>query len=99
MTAPQHESRPQLVAYLHFRAGDAGPFQTRRVPVRVTPVPRAGQTASGYGARLPTRYLVRLDGRWHRVRVACWSNAGTAYIGRPGAWIATVQTVEEAPTP
>ena len=40
------------------------------------------QTASGYGARLTTPYMVRVGGRWWRVYSYCYSNSGTLYIGR-----------------
>lgn len=39
-------------------------------------------TATGYGSRIPTRYLVHFNGRWRRVYFRCYSNAGTLYIGR-----------------
>lgn len=39
------------------------------------------QTASGYGSKLITPWEVECtDGRWRRVYVMCYSNAGTAYI-------------------
>jgi len=41
---------------------------------------RSGYTRSGYGSRLPTDYMVRIGKRLHRIRVMCWSNAGTAYV-------------------
>lgn len=41
-------------------------------------------TASGYGKRLPSRTMVRFNGKWRRVYVCCFSNSGTAYIGK---WI------------
>lgn len=40
--------------------------------------------ASGYGKRIPTRTMVRFNGKWRRVYVCCFSNSGTAYIGQ---WI------------
>ena len=54
-------------------------------------------TASGYGRRIPTPYMVKLPGspRWRRVYCCIYSNSGTCYIedrrnpgsnGRPG-WI------------
>lgn len=54
-------------------------------------------TASGYGRRIPSRYMVRVPGsaRWRRVYCYIFSNAGTYYIedrrnpradGRPG-WL------------
>lgn len=45
-------------------------------------------TASGYGRRIPTQWVVQLPGsaRWRRVYVCCYSNAGTAYVeGARGA--------------
>lgn len=51
-------------------------------------------TASGYGNRIPTRYMVQLNGRWRRVYCAVWGNAGTAYLlGRAGEWLATVEEI------
>lgn len=38
-------------------------------------------TATGYGMRIPTRYMVRLHGKWRRVYCCQVSNAGTCYIG------------------
>lgn len=39
-------------------------------------------TATGYGKRIPTPYMVRFNGRWRRVYCAIFSNVGTCYIGR-----------------
>jgi len=39
-------------------------------------------TASGYGKRIPTHTMVRYQGKWRRVYVCQYSNAGTAYIGK-----------------
>ena len=50
-------------------------------------------TASGYGKRIPTEHVVRLEGRWRRVYCCIFSNAGTCYVegpkgadGKRGAW-------------
>ena len=40
-------------------------------------------TASGYGKRIPTPFMVRLDKRWRRVYVAIFSNSGTCYVEGP----------------
>lgn len=68
----------------HGKAGE--PMLTEAVEHKESPMPhhKAGLswTASGYGARLPSLYMVRYLGRWRRVYVACYSNAGTAYIGK-----------------
>ena len=39
-------------------------------------------TASGYSRRLPTRTMVRFDGKWRRVYCCIYSNVGTCYIGK-----------------
>ena len=39
-------------------------------------------TASGYGRRIPTRYMVQVNGKWRRVYCCQISNAGTCYIGK-----------------
>lgn len=39
------------------------------------------QTASGYGSKLQTQYMVRVDGkRWHRIYCICYSNNGSLYV-------------------
>jgi len=38
-------------------------------------------TRSGYGKRIPTRYMARLNGKWRRVYCCIFSNSGTLYIG------------------
>jgi hypothetical protein len=48
--------------------------------VRVTAIPRKGQTVSGYGGAIPTRYLIRYKGVWRRVRVMVYGNSGSAYV-------------------
>lgn len=38
-------------------------------------------TATGYGAKIPTRYMVRtIDQKWRRVYCAIFSNVGTTYV-------------------
>ena len=48
--------------------------------VRRSDAPRSGQTVSGYGARMPLSREVRHNGRWHRVYIAQYANAGSAFI-------------------
>lgn len=40
------------------------------------------RVVSGYGAKIPTRYMIKLlnDSRWRRVYAVCYSNIGTNYI-------------------
>lgn len=39
-------------------------------------------TASGYGPRIPTAYMVKFNGRWMRVCCCIFSNIGTLFIGQ-----------------
>lgn len=39
-------------------------------------------TASGYGARIPTRHMVKYNGKWRRVYCIVYSNSGTLFIGK-----------------
>lgn len=38
------------------------------------------RSVSGYGSKLPTSWKVRIQKRWYRVYVVCWSNSGSAYV-------------------
>lgn len=42
--------------------------------------PTYGQSASGYGAKVPTRHMVKINGRWRRVYVMQYANSGSAYV-------------------
>jgi hypothetical protein len=47
--------------------------------------PTYGQTVSGYGSKIPTRYKVQVfNNRWHRVYMVQHANAGTAFIIHKG---------------
>jgi hypothetical protein len=53
------------------------------VIVRFMPHHKAGLswTATGYGKKIPTRYMVRtVDNKWRRVYCAIYSNVGTCYV-------------------
>ena len=85
-------------AFLHFGGAATvdpqGPMQTVSVEVKHAPMDWHNRgltyTATGYGPRIPSEYMVKWAGRWRRVYVACFGNSGSAYIGKPGAWLATV---------
>ena len=74
----------RLSAYLqHGKAG--GPYRTESVEIEERPMShhanlRLTWTASGYGARIPTPYMVKWLGRWRRVYAACFSNVASHYI-------------------
>ena len=37
-------------------------------------------SATGYGGRIPTEYMINYNGKWRRVYVHIYSNIGTCYI-------------------
>ena len=39
-------------------------------------------TATGYGMRIPTEYMVEFNDKWRRVYCRIFSNSGTLYIGQ-----------------
>ena len=53
--------------------------------IRVTETPRYGVTASGYGGKIPTRYMLTYGGRERRVYVMQYGNAGSVYVVVDGA--------------
>lgn len=77
-------------AYIHTCSirpdGTKDSFLTRELPVKESPLEwqKLGLqfTASGYGSRIPTAYMVQLNGRWRRVYCRIYSNNGTFFIGR-----------------
>lgn len=79
-----------MKAYLHtkdIRAdGTSDCHLTREVPVKRSLMPHhvAGLqfTATGYGSRIPTEYMIWVDGRWRRVYCIIYSNSGTLFIGK-----------------
>ena len=39
-------------------------------------------TSTGYGSKIPTRYMVKYNNKWRRVYCRIYSNSGTLYIGK-----------------
>ena len=80
-------------AWLHFGTGNE-PRQTINVDVIESPLAHhkrgLSYTATGYGNRIPTTYMVKWQGKWRRVYAACYGNAASTYIGKANAWLATV---------
>lgn len=58
---------------------DGQPVESRTVPLWWH---TAGKqyTASGYGRRIPTPYMVKIGKRWRRVYCCIYSNSGTCYV-------------------
>ena len=53
-------------------------------------------TRDGYGSRIPTSWMVHVDGRWRRVYCCIWSNIGTCFIGKS---LRTGTVVDGVPVP
>jgi hypothetical protein len=47
-------------------------------------------TASGYGAKIPSARMVYIDGRWRRVYVTQYGNAGSAWILVKGVKVSVI---------
>ena len=79
-----------MKAYLHGSHtrpnGDRDTFWTQSVEARESSLWWQDRglsfTATGYGSRIPTRYMVKFNGRWRRVYCRQYSNVGTLYIGK-----------------
>jgi len=57
---------------------------------KTTKPPKWAASKTGYGRKIPTRFMVRLPGgkRWRRVYCCQYSNSGTCYVEtRSGNWI------------
>ena len=78
--------------YLQFGGAfcGGGPMLTVEAEFKQTELPLWGRSATGYGRRIPTSYMVKHNGKWRRVYVCCYGNSGTAYIGSSAEPIATV---------
>jgi hypothetical protein len=76
-------------AYLQF--GEyPGPYLTVEAEdVKISPLwwqeRGLSYTASGYGKRIPTTYMVKWRNKWRRVYCCIYSNIGKLYIGRLGS--------------
>jgi len=62
--------------------GSKDSFLTVSVECKESPRPRYGVTLSGYGAAVPTDYMVKYNDKWRRVKCIIYSNIGTLYIGK-----------------
>jgi hypothetical protein len=77
-------------AYIHTHStradGTRDSFATISVDLKDAPLwwheKGLQQTASGYGSRLTTPYMVRFNDKWRRVYCIQYSNAGVLYIGK-----------------
>ena len=72
-----------MMAYLQY--GDSSTCMlTEKVEAKIHPtwwqIKGLMYTATGYGKKIPTSYMVKLNNRWLRVYCAIYSNIGTMYI-------------------
>ena len=54
--------------------------QVQEVKVQENPNASRYYHRSGYFSKLPTRYMIRIEKRWHRVYAQCFSNSGISYV-------------------
>lgn len=77
----------EKTAYLQHGRGGPGPFRTEQVPIKENLLEHhkrgLSYTASGYGVKIPTGYMVKFANRWRRVYCRVFSNSGTLYIVAP----------------
>lgn len=79
-----------MKAYVHTKSrrpdGSYDSYLTQSVDVKECPlwwqVKGLSFTASGYGVRIPTSYMIKWLGRWRRVYACQISNSGSLYIGK-----------------
>lgn len=63
--------------------------------VKATQQPTYGQTADGYGGKIPTRYMVRYAGRWRRIYAMAYGNSASLYVVVGGQDLHLDQTTDE----
>lgn len=81
------EKREFFIHGATYRAdGTADTMYTRAVEWKDAPLMHHVRgltfTATGYGSRIPTRYMVKFNDKWRRVYCRIYSNSGTLYIGK-----------------
>lgn len=73
-----------IAADLQYGSYHADCDRTVTVPCKEAPLQHhllgLTYTASGYGAKLPTRYMVQVENRWYRVYSTCFSNTSSEWI-------------------
>ena len=74
----------EVELYLQHKSTDNRCHRTERVQNKLEPMRHhklgLTYTATGYGSKIPTEYMVKYNNRWYRVYCAIYSNNGTLYI-------------------
>lgn len=63
--------------------------------VQKTQEPAYGRLITGYGGKVPTRYMVKYAGRWKRVYAMVYGNSSSLYIIHKVQDLFIDQTTEE----
>lgn len=63
---------------------------------RVTAIPKAGLSSTGYGGKIPTRYLLFYAGRERRVYLMSYGNGASPYVIVKGQDVFLDSVAEEA---
>ena len=70
--------------FLQFKSDRNDCFQTVEVEFKEKPLTHhllgLQYTATGYGNKLPTVYMIRYENRFYRVYSLCYSNVSTEYV-------------------
>lgn len=63
-------------------------YESRHTPM-LHHVAGRSWTRTGYGKKIPTPRMIRIEGEtcWRRVYCCIYSNIGTSYIIRKGEWV------------
>lgn len=92
-----------MYAYIQTKSkrtnGNFDSFCTKRVECKIKRMWFQEQglqyTASGYGAKIPTQYMVKWNGKWRRVYCKISNNIGTCYIGNIKDGLFINDTIED----
>lgn len=52
-------------------------------------------TASGYGRKIPTRWMIKFENRWYRIHCAIWRKSGKLFIRRKGREFSIIELNNE----
>ena len=85
----------KIELYLQHASTDNRCFKTELVEHKIEPMQhhKLGlyYTATGYGAKVPTQYMVKYNNRWYRVYCAVYGNSGSTYIVSNGDKIKVIE--------
>lgn len=84
------QNQPNIIGFVHWRNirkdGTMDSLTTEQCEVKISELWWQKQglsyTASGYGSRIPTRFMIKVNGKWRRVYCKIYSNNGTLFIGK-----------------